>query len=104
MSEIETPVPQASVANVPVAIPVPVAEAEKPAANGQSAILLVTCHEGADVFVGGTRKGKVGGAPLVIPVAPGRHLVVVSHEKGMDWKVIKFKAGTTVSVNPDFCK
>ena len=104
VSEIETPVPQASVANVPVAIPVPVAEAEKPAANGQSAILLVTCHEGADVFVGGTRKGKVGGAPLVIPVAPGRHLVVVSHEKGMDWKVIKFKAGTTVSVNPDFCK
>lgn len=71
--------------------------------SGANGILSVTCREGADVFVGGKNKGKVGGAPLIIPVTPGRHLVVVSHTKGMDWKIIKFKPGVTVSVNPDFC-
>ena len=71
--------------------------------GGQSAILLVTCHEGAEVFVGGKNKGKVGGAPLIISVTPGRHLVIVSHSKGMDWNFVKFKAGATVSVTPGFC-
>ncbi len=84
--------------------PSPPAEVDKSDLGGQSAILSVTCLDGAEVFVGGKSKGKMGAAPLVIPVIPGRHLVVVSHEKGMDWKVIKFKAGVTVSVNPDFCK
>jgi hypothetical protein len=79
-------------------------EDDKPVAEGQSAFLSVTCLDGAEVFVGGKSKGKMGAAPLVIPVTPGRHLVVVSHEKGMDWKIIKFRSGVTVSVNPDFCK
>jgi hypothetical protein len=65
--------------------------------------LKVTCLEGSEVFVDGTRKGKVSGAPLLVSVAPGRHLVIVSHAKGMDWKFMKFKVGATVSTNPDFC-
>jgi hypothetical protein len=71
--------------------------------DSQSANILVTCKEGAEVFVDGSRKGKVSTSSLFFPVSPGRHLVIVSHAKGMDWKIIKFKAGVTVSVNPDFC-
>ena len=69
----------------------------------QGANLLVTCHPGTEVFVGGKSRGKLGNAPLLIPVTSGRHIVIVSHSKGMDWKVIKFKAGATVLSNPDFC-
>lgn len=87
-----------------ITTPPSAAEEDSPVGVGQNAILSVTCLDGAEVFVGGKSKGKMGAAPLVIPVVPGRHLVVVSHTKGMDWKIIKFKAGVTVSVNPDFCK
>lgn len=63
----------------------------------------VTCQEGAEVFIDGTRKGKVGSSPLIIPVSPGRHLVIVNHDKGMDSQNIFFNAGKTVHVNPEFC-
>ena len=65
--------------------------------------LKVTCLEGTEVFVDGARKGKLDGPALLVPITPGRHLIIVSHEKGMDWKLIKFKAGATASVRPGFC-
>lgn len=77
--------------------------ADEPPTSNMGTILKVTCLEGTEVFVDGTRKGKLGGPTLLVPVTPGRHLVIVSHEKGMDWKLIKFKAGAAVSVNPGFC-
>jgi hypothetical protein len=77
--------------------------ADEPPTDNLGTNLKVTCLEGSEVFVDGTRKGKVSGAPLLVSVAPGRHLVIVSHAKGMDWKFMKFKVGATVSTNPDFC-
>lgn len=74
------------------------------ASGSQESNISVSCYEGSEVFIGGTRKGKVSSSPLVIPVLPGRHLVIVSHAKGMDWSLIKLQAGKTVFVNPDFCK
>lgn len=65
--------------------------------------ISVACQEGAEVFIDGARKGKVGSSPLIIPVSPGRHLVIVNHDKGMDSQNIFFSAGKTVHVNPEFC-
>jgi hypothetical protein len=77
--------------------------ADDPPTGSLGTILKVKCLEGTEVFVDGARKGKLVGPTLLVPIIPGRHLVIVSHEKGMDWKLIKFKAGATVSVNPSFC-
>lgn len=71
--------------------------------GSQYANIRVTCLAGAEVFIDGSRKGKMESSSLSFPVTPGRHLVIVSHAKDMDSKIIKFKAGVTVSVNPDFC-
>ncbi|NOU01094.1 MAG: adenylate/guanylate cyclase domain-containing protein [Gallionella sp.] len=78
-------------------------DVDKQAEGNQGTSLSVSCLEGTEVFIDGTRKGKLNGASLLVPVVPGRHLVIVSHAKGMDWKFIKFKSGSTVAVNPGFC-
>jgi class 3 adenylate cyclase len=103
-------------AEVPVAAPViamedavtsehPVVDVKSGASSGsQTTSLAVMCKEGAEVFVDGARKGKVVESPLILPVSPGRHLVIVSHTKGMDWQIAKFEIGQTVLVSPDFCK
>jgi hypothetical protein len=75
---------------------------EQPAGR-QDTKISVTCKEGAEVFIDGARKGKVGASPLVLPISPGRHLVIVNHDKGMDSQNILFAAGKTVHVNPEFC-
>lgn len=59
--------------------------------------------KGAEVFVDGTRKGRVNSAPLTIEVSPGKHAVIVSHAKGVYSQDIVFDAGKTVRLNPDFC-
>jgi hypothetical protein len=80
-----------------------VGEGINDAPQASSTSLAVICREGAEVFIDGSRKGKVTEPPLVLPVTPGRHLVIVNHTKGMDWQIVKFEAGQTTLVNPSFC-
>ncbi|OGS94481.1 MAG: hypothetical protein A3H31_05505 [Gallionellales bacterium RIFCSPLOWO2_02_FULL_57_47] len=82
-------------------------EAEKKAAvaaHGGSAgtFVSVSCN-GAEVFVDGTRKGRIASSPLTLEVSPGKHAVIVSHAKGVYSQDIVFDAGKTVRLNPDFC-
>jgi Adenylate and Guanylate cyclase catalytic domain len=98
----ELPVKESTVSSAPAVFDYD-PDAEKQVESNRGTSLSVSCLEGAEVFVDGTRKGKLNGSSLLVSVAPGRHLVIVSHPKGMDWKFIKFKAGATVAVNPSFC-
>jgi hypothetical protein len=63
----------------------------------------VSC-KGAELFVDGTRKGRIGDSPLAVAVSPGKHTVIVSHAKGISSQDIAFAAGKTVRLSPDFCK
>lgn len=104
-AENSNSVSQATVKNEEVVVQ-PVVEnssADELPTGNMDTILKVTCLEGTEIFVDGTRKGKLDGPTLLVPVTPGRHLIIVSHAKGMDWKLIKFKTGATVSVTPGFC-
>ncbi len=64
--------------------------------------ISVSCI-GAEVFVDGTRKGRIGSSPLTAEVSPGKHAVIVSHVKGVHSQEIVFDAGKTVHLRPDFC-
>ncbi|MBI5625859.1 MAG: hypothetical protein HY935_01460 [Nitrosomonadales bacterium] len=64
--------------------------------------ISVSCI-GAEVFVDGTRKGRIGSSPLTAEVSPGKHAVIVSHVKGVHSQEIVFDAGKTVHLKPDFC-
>jgi hypothetical protein len=72
-----------------------------PAASAGT-FVSVRC-KGAEVFIDGTRKGRIDSASLTIEVSPGKHAVIVSHAKGVYSQDIVFDAGKTVRLNPDFC-
>ena len=64
--------------------------------------ISVNCN-GAEVFVDGTRKGRIATSPLTAEVSPGKHAVIVSHVKGVHSQQILFDAGKTVYLKPAFC-
>lgn len=59
--------------------------------------------KGAELFIDGTRKGRISSLPLTVRVLPGKHAVIVSHVKGVYSQDVIFDAGKTVQLNPDFC-
>jgi len=65
-------------------------------------IISSKCKE-AEVFVDGVRKGKIGSLPRIIEVPPGKHAVIVSHEKSVHLEDIEVGAGKTVQLKPKFC-
>lgn len=70
--------------------------------DGAGTFVSVSC-KGAEVFVDGTRKGRIDSSPLTLEVSPGKHAVIVSHAKGVYSQDIVFDAGKTVRLKPDFC-
>lgn len=74
----------------------------KPKAAGTETAISISCG-GAEVFIDGTRKGRITSSPLTVKISPGKHSVIVNHEKGVFSKEISFDAGNTVQLKPDFC-
>jgi len=75
----------------------------KVSTGGSGAYLAVRCMEGSEVFLDGTKKGRISGSLLTIQATPGTHTVIVSHPSGVDSRNIVFEAGKTVHINPNFC-
>jgi len=71
--------------------------------GGSGAFLAVRCIDGTEVFLDGTRKGRIGGSDLTIQAPPGTHTVIVSNPSGVDSRNIVFEAGKTVHIYPKFC-
>jgi hypothetical protein len=75
----------------------------KVSTGGSGAYLTVQCINGTEVFLDGTRKGRISGSSLTIQAPPGSHAVIVSHPRGIDSRSIVFEAGKTVHIKPNFC-
>jgi len=75
----------------------------KVSTGGSGAYLTVLCVSGSEVFLDGTRKGRISGSSLTIQAPPGSHAVIVSHPRGVDSRSIVFEAGKTVHIKPNFC-
>jgi len=75
----------------------------KVSTGGSSAYLEVRCLDGSEVFLDGTKKGRISGSLLTIQAPPGAHTVIVSHPSGVDSRNIVFEAGKTIHINPNFC-
>jgi hypothetical protein len=75
----------------------------KVSTGGSGAYLAVRCIDGSEVFLDGTRKGRISGSSLTIQAPPGPHAVIVSHPRGVDSRNIVFEAGKTVHIYPNFC-
>jgi hypothetical protein len=72
--------------------------------SGTDAFISVSCKEGAEVFVDGARKGRIGSKPLVVAVPPGPHTVIVSHTSGGIYtQNVEMNAGKSVHIKPSFC-
>ena len=71
--------------------------------GGSGAYLSVRCLDGTEVFLDGTRKGRISGSSLTIKATPGSHTVIVSHPQGVDSRNVVLESGKTVRINPDFC-
>ena len=66
--------------------------------------ISVACVEGAEVFVDGVRKGRVGSVPLSVEVSPGTHTVIVSHtSRGIFTQSVELSSGKTVHIKPSLC-
>lgn len=66
--------------------------------------ISVNCREGTEIFVDGVRKGRISSGLLTVPIAPGKHTVIVSHPRaGVFSQDITIDAGKTVRLNPSFC-
>jgi hypothetical protein len=77
-------------------------ETQKTALSGDGQ-LLVRCLDGSEIFIDGTRKGRINGASITLDVPTGMHAVIISHPRGVDSRNVSFDAGKTVRINPDFC-
>ena len=75
----------------------------KVSTGGTGAFITVRCIEGSEVFLDGTRKGRIGGSDITIQAPPGMHTVIVSNPRGVDSRNIVFEAGKTVHIYPKFC-
>ncbi|MFZ5522946.1 MAG: adenylate/guanylate cyclase domain-containing protein [Pseudomonadota bacterium] len=75
----------------------------KVSTGGSGAYLAVKCLAGSEVFLDGTKKGRISDSTVTIQAAPGPHTVIVSHPSGVDSRNIVFEAGKTVHINPNFC-
>ncbi|MGC2166611.1 MAG: adenylate/guanylate cyclase domain-containing protein, partial [Gallionella sp.] len=51
---------------------------------GQDAHLFVRCLDGSEIFIDGTRKGRIGDSSITLDISPGMHAVIVSHPRGVD--------------------
>lgn len=73
--------------------------------RGPDGFLSVSCKDGAQVFVDGSQKGKVGvTAQLTLAVVPGKHTVIVSHPGGgISTQSVDIQSGKTVRIRPGFC-
>jgi len=85
----------------------PISDAEKKAietsSNGSAGATISISCMGAEVFVDGTRKGRITSSPWILEVSPGKHAVIVSHAKGFRSQDIVFNAGKSVHLKPSFC-
>ena len=75
----------------------------KVSSGDSGAYLAVRCMDGSEVFLDGTKKGRISGSLLTIQATPGMHTVIVSHPSGVDSRNIVFEAGKTIHINPKFC-
>jgi hypothetical protein len=82
--------------------PVVKKETQKSTQSGDGQ-LLVRCLDGSEIFIDGTRKGRISGTSITLDVPTGMHAVIISHPRGVDSRNISFDAGKTVRINPDFC-
>jgi len=72
--------------------------------SGSEAHILVSCKEGAEVFVDGARKGRIGSKPLNVAITPGSHTVIVSHTSGGIYtQSVELSSGKSVHIRPGFC-
>lgn len=70
---------------------------------GKDANLFVRCLDGSEIFIDGTRKGRISDSSITLEVPPGMHAVIVSHPRGVDSRNVNFEVGKTVRINPEFC-
>ena len=73
--------------------------------NGSTeAHISVSCKEGAEVFIDGARKGRIGSKPLIVVMPPGMHTVIVSHTSGGIYtQNVEVNAGKSTHIRPGFC-
>ncbi len=77
------------------------------AGHGQKpGTLAVRCRERSRIFVDGEMKGAIVKPPLAIPVAPGRHQLIINSEgtTAVFTANITIRAGETLRVSPRICK
>jgi hypothetical protein len=75
----------------------------KPGATSRQALLRVVCAEGSGVFVDGQPKSRIGKSPMLLPVDPGRHLVLLTSASRIYSKEMEIRGGRIIRVSPDFC-
>ncbi|MFZ2541924.1 MAG: hypothetical protein WAW75_09165, partial [Gallionella sp.] len=71
--------------------------------GGSDAYLTVRCLDGTEVFLDGTKKGRISGSTLTIKGPLGEHTVIASHPSGVDSRKVVLEAGKIVKINPTFC-
>jgi hypothetical protein len=66
--------------------------------------IVITCKEGAQVFIDGAPKGKITTDPLTLPVKPGKHRLDIKHAKfGIYTEEFETDSGKTDYIKPKIC-
>lgn len=67
--------------------------------------IILRCQEGTQLFVDGAGKGKVVSTGLTVPVAPGKHKIIVTSKSGSLYtQNVEIEPGRTVEIKPVFCE
>jgi hypothetical protein len=66
--------------------------------------LMVSCKDGAQLFVDGASKGKITSGALTVPSKPGRHKVILTNASfGIFTQEVTIEPGKTERIRPKEC-
>jgi hypothetical protein len=81
-----------------------VSDPENKADPVKESYLMVSCKDGAQLFVDGASKGKITSGALTVPSKPGRHKVILTHASfGIFTQEVTIEPGKTERIRPKEC-
>lgn len=69
---------------------------------GEASVTIV-CTAGAQVYLDGSSKGKIGDGPLKLTTSAGTHSIIINTPSGVVTHKFDLKAGESVRINPASC-
>lgn len=83
--------------------PAPFASSGVTSSTSNEGSVTIVCAAGAQVYLDGTSKGKIGVGPLTLSASPGGHSIIINTPSGVVTHKFDLKSGESIRISPASC-